>query len=352
MTFKQGDLSLDRTPVPTDNSFSYNEGISEAKSNPVVSQSQQNTSGQKQQNPFIIVHLNESETASKRNMEVLRSQGSDVRKKISQADMEESMASKVNNEYAGYLNKSIKTGVRSKVSQHSSLSYCTAKGGAKSTSLLHGVAITEEDDDDDYSGQIRIKINKNKQILNHLAKFTKDISSAMGQKDGLTLLFYDFNGSKSSLSTRNAVVSTTNNDSLESKFHSCKKDQRRRSRSINQRRVADRDFKPPDSQDSTRRMHQMKKKQASIPRSNHPKPDSPCFGERVIPSMDGITETLNASKQQSDKWTSAEKNPTNQSQQNQGYNYQNLSQFVKMTQSYSNINESLNLEKMQSEEMP
>ena len=54
------------------------------------------------------------------------------------------------------------------------------------------------------TGQIRIKINKNKQILNHLAKFTKDIGTAIGteKKDGMTLLFYDFNGSKSSLSSR------------------------------------------------------------------------------------------------------------------------------------------------------
>ena len=48
---------------------------------------------------------------------------------------------------------------------------------------LAGIISTEEDDDESINhggGQIRIKINKNKQILNHLAKFTKDISSAIG----------------------------------------------------------------------------------------------------------------------------------------------------------------------------
>jgi hypothetical protein len=66
-----------------------------------------------------------------------------------------------------------------------------------------------EDEDEilNNTGQIRIKINKNKQILNHLAKFTKDIGTAIGgKKDGMTLLYYDFNGSKSSLSSRTGCV--------------------------------------------------------------------------------------------------------------------------------------------------
>ena len=55
-----------------------------------------------------------------------------------------------------------------------------------------------EDADEEDEGVIKIKINKNKQILDHLAKFTKDFSKAMEKKDG-SLLYYDFNGSKSSL---------------------------------------------------------------------------------------------------------------------------------------------------------
>jgi hypothetical protein len=171
--------------------------------------------------------LNESESQeNSRTNEITEfnsmSMDSDVRKKISQKDMVDKMASNVNSEYNGYLNRIIKPGMKQQLSKHSSLSYYTAKGGAKSTSLIQGVAITEEDDDDDYSGQIRIKINKNKQILNHLARFTKDIGSAIGTKDGMTLLFYDFNGTKSSLSTRNnhQHVNTTQNDSLSEKFMS------------------------------------------------------------------------------------------------------------------------------------
>ena len=62
-------------------------------------------------------------------------------------------------------------------------------------------------DEEESNGQIRIKINKNKSILDHLAKFTRDLSNAIEGDEqeggkGMTLLFYDFNGSKSSLSSR------------------------------------------------------------------------------------------------------------------------------------------------------
>ena len=56
--------------------------------------------------------------------------------------------------------------------------------------------------EDQMEDQIRIKINKNKQILDHLAKFTKDIHSSLKNNKGMTLLYYDFNDSKSSLSSR------------------------------------------------------------------------------------------------------------------------------------------------------
>lgn len=59
-----------------------------------------------------------------------------------------------------------------------------------------------EDDRTCRNGEIRIKINKNKRILNNLAKFTKDLTSALGKNEGMTLLYYDFNGTKSSLSVR------------------------------------------------------------------------------------------------------------------------------------------------------
>lgn len=60
-----------------------------------------------------------------------------------------------------------------------------------------------ENEDEEPNGQIRIKINKNKSILDHLAKFTRDLSNAIEDKEGgMTLLYYDFNGSKSSLSSR------------------------------------------------------------------------------------------------------------------------------------------------------
>lgn len=49
------------------------------------------------------------------------------------------------------------------------------------------------------SNEIRIKINKNKQILNDLTKFTNNIQN---NKEEMTLLYYDFNGSKSQLSQR------------------------------------------------------------------------------------------------------------------------------------------------------
>jgi hypothetical protein len=62
----------------------------------------------------------------------------------------------------------------------------------------------EMDDDEDLQpGGIRIKINKNKKILEHIQKFSKDLNPAILQKEGMTLLFYDFNGSKSSLTSRN-----------------------------------------------------------------------------------------------------------------------------------------------------
>ena len=62
-------------------------------------------------------------------------------------------------------------------------------------------------EEEEANGQIRIKINKNKSILDHLAKFTRDLSNAIEGDDqeggkGMTLLFYDFNGSKTSLSSR------------------------------------------------------------------------------------------------------------------------------------------------------
>jgi hypothetical protein len=61
---------------------------------------------------------------------------------------------------------------------------------------------TQDEEDDDSKGGIRININKNKQILEHLAKFTKEINPELMKKEGMTLLFYDFNGSKSSLTSR------------------------------------------------------------------------------------------------------------------------------------------------------
>jgi hypothetical protein len=47
--------------------------------------------------------------------------------------------------------------------------------------------------------EIKIQVNKNKRILDHLTKFSQDIDD-IKDKEGMSLLFYDFNGFKSSLS--------------------------------------------------------------------------------------------------------------------------------------------------------
>ena len=61
----------------------------------------------------------------------------------------------------------------------------------------------------DSSKQIRIRINKNKKILEHLTKSSQDIDE-IRDKEGMSLLFYDFNGFKSSMSHRSIVSSTQN----------------------------------------------------------------------------------------------------------------------------------------------
>lgn len=58
---------------------------------------------------------------------------------------------------------------------------------------------TESVERDAFDKEIKIQVNKNKRILEHLTKFSQDIDE-IKDKEGMSLLFYDFNGFKSSLS--------------------------------------------------------------------------------------------------------------------------------------------------------
>jgi hypothetical protein len=51
---------------------------------------------------------------------------------------------------------------------------------------------------------ISIKISKNKRILEHLTKFSQNIDD-IRDKEGMSLLYYDFNGFKSSMSHRSSI---------------------------------------------------------------------------------------------------------------------------------------------------
>lgn len=51
------------------------------------------------------------------------------------------------------------------------------------------------------NSKFRIQVNKNKKILDHLTKFSQDLDQ-FRDKEGMSLLFYDFNGFKSSMSQR------------------------------------------------------------------------------------------------------------------------------------------------------
>jgi len=74
-----------------------------------------------------------------------------------------------------------------------------------SRTCLHSLDDQPKDclDDDLDNGMInskfRIQVNKNKKILDHLTKFSQDIDQ-FRDKEGMSLLFYDFNGFKSSIS--------------------------------------------------------------------------------------------------------------------------------------------------------
>lgn len=113
----------------------------------------QSTFGQKEEaSPFIIVHLNKSDSHIANEAFEVKSNHNEgeARKKVSQKEIDFKMSKNVNNEYNGYIPKNARH-AQSVLSQHSSLSYYSAKARAKSN-MAHGVAITEEDDDDDYSG--------------------------------------------------------------------------------------------------------------------------------------------------------------------------------------------------------
>jgi len=51
------------------------------------------------------------------------------------------------------------------------------------------------------NSKFRIQVNKNKKILDHLTKFSQDLDQ-FRDKEGMSFLFYDFNGFKSSMSQR------------------------------------------------------------------------------------------------------------------------------------------------------
>ena len=191
--------------------------------------------------------------------------------------------------------------------------------------------------------QIRIKINKNKQILDHLAKFTKDIHSSLKNNKGMTLLYYDFNDSKSSLSSRTFQHKEVSSQ-LDQKGEEDKKghhpDIKNSYNTLNSNKntyLVDYrpQMRPPDSQNKT--VRNMSKQNGSLgclsyqTSINQPishrkeKVYSPCFGAKICSRVE-----IRASQPKHEDIPLHAPSGQN-SEEQMSINFSNLSQFVKYT---------------------